>query len=838
MNDLKSALRQLLKNPGFTAVAVLTLALGIGANTAIFQLVDAIRLRTLPVRKPQELALIQIADMNGARGNFNSGYPSVTNPLWEHIRDQQQAFSGTVAWNSDGFNLSSAGEPRYANGLWVSGNFFSVLGIESVLGRAFTPADDQRGSAAAAVISFAFWQREFGGDLAVIGRKLSLDGHPVEVIGVTPAGFSGLEIGRSFDVAVPIAAEALLRGANNRLEAGTTWWLTVMGRLKPGSSLEQATTHLSSISRGIFETTLPANYPAINVTNYLGFKLIASPTGTGVSTLREQYTRPLWLLFSISGLVLLIACANLANLLLARAGAREKEIAVRLALGASRVRLVRQLMSENLLLTSVGAGLGWLIARILSQSLVQFLGVSVALDLDWRVFGFTTGLAVVTCVLFGLAPALRGTRGSPTVALKAGGRGLTASRERFGLRQALVISQVAISLVLLAGALLFSRSLRNLLTIDTGFQQNNILIAHVDLSRLKLPVERRQEFKRGLIERLQQIPGVDSATDTMVVPLSGNSRNNRVWMEGSPGEQATDVFISQIGADYFRTLKTPLLAGREFESHDLPASTKVAIVNESFMRRLANGKNPVGQRLRIEATPNEPESVYEIVGLVRDTKYQDLREDFVPIAFLASSQDPSPWEFDHVLIRSETPLVQIVPTLKKTIGDVHPEILATFRVLGTEIRSSLLRERLMATLSGFFGVLALLLACIGLYGILSYGVVSRTNEIGIRMAIGAERGDILRLVLREALFLVLIGVAIGLPLVLATKRLLAGLLFGLDSADPASVSVAVAMMLVVAVAAAWLPARRATKGRSHGRLKERMNPMRNLERGVRNERRN
>jgi putative ABC transport system permease protein len=288
MNDLRYAIRMLMKNPGFIAVAVLTLALGIGANTAIFQLVDAIRLRTLPVRKPQELALIQIADMNGARGNFNSAYPSLTNPLWERIRDLQRAFSGTAAWCSDDFNLSAAGEPRNAHSLWVSGDFFSVLGIEPILGRVFTSADDHRGSAAAAVISFAFWQREFGGDMAVIGRKLSLDGQPAEIIGVTPAGFSGLEIGRSFDVAVPIAAEALLRGVNNRLEAGTTWWLTVLGRLKPGSSLEQATTYLKSISRGIFETTLPANYPAINVTNYLGFKLIASPAGTGVSTLRGQ----------------------------------------------------------------------------------------------------------------------------------------------------------------------------------------------------------------------------------------------------------------------------------------------------------------------------------------------------------------------------------------------------------------------------------------------------------------------------------------------------------------------------------------------------------------------
>src|SRR5215813_9051261 len=357
--DLRFGVRLLLKNKSFTAVAALSLALGIGANTAIFQLLDAVRLRTLPVKAPQELAEVIIADMTGARGNFSSPYPTVTNPIWEQIRDRQQAFSGALAWGADSFNLAQGGEARLARSLWVSGDFFNVLGVRPALGRVFTAADDQRGCGApGAVISHRFWEREYGGDANVIGRKITLDDRPLEIIGVAPASFFGLEVGRSFDVALLICAEAVVRGDNNHLASGTSWWLSVMGRLKPGWSPEQATAHLQAISPSLFETTLPANYPPVSVKNYLGFKLTAAPAGTGVSMLRRDYEQSLWLLLATAGLVLLVACANLANLLLARASAREREIAVRQAMGARRGRLVRQLLVESLLLAVVGAGLG------------------------------------------------------------------------------------------------------------------------------------------------------------------------------------------------------------------------------------------------------------------------------------------------------------------------------------------------------------------------------------------------------------------------------------------------------------------------------------------------
>ena len=817
MNDLKFAFRQLLKNPGFATVAVLTLALGIGANTAIFQLLDAIRLRTLPVKRPRELALVQIADMTGARGSFNSLYPALTHPLWERIRDTQQAFSGMLAWSADRFNLAPSGEPRFASGLWVSGDFFTVLGVQPVLGRVFTGGDDRRGNGlAAAIISYAFWQREFGADRSVIGRKLTLDGHAVEIIGVAAASFFGLEIGRSFDVALPISSEATLYGSNNRLDAGTTWWLTIMGRLKRGGSIAQATTYLNSISPGIFQETLPANYPSANVTNYLGFKLAAVQVGTGVSSLRQTYSRPLWLLLAIAGLVLLIACANLANLLLARANAREREIAVRLALGASRGRLVRQLMSESLLLAAVGAALGWLLARWLSQFLVAFLTTEgnplfVNLNLDWRVFAFTAGMAALTCALFGLTPALRGARTSPGAALKAGARGMTASRERFGLRRALVVSQVALSLLLVVSALLFSLSLRNLLTLDAGFQQQGILIAAVNFSPLNLPPERRQPFKAELLERLRPIPGVEAVGDAAMLPLSGNSWDNKVWMEGSTTGEGKDSYFTRIGAGYFKTLKTQLLSGREFDDHDGLTSPKVAIVNETFVRRFAHGANPVGKRLWRETTPTEPEAAFEIVGVVKDTKYRDLREDFLPIVFLPGSQDPAPAPYDLILLRSNGAVAALSSAVRRILGEINPQISVQFEVFKTTIQNGLRRERLMAALSGFFGLLALLLASVGLYGIVAYGVASRTNEIGLRMALGARRRDVLSLILGEALLLVLLGVALGLPAVLATTRLVSSLLYGLAPADPLSIGAAALLMFAVAAGASYFPARRATK---------------------------
>jgi putative ABC transport system permease protein len=818
MNDLTFALRMLRKNPGFTAVAVLSLALGIGANTAIFQLLDVVRLKTLPVKAPQELAEVRIVDMDGARGSFSTRYNAVTNPIWEQLRDRQQGFSGLAAWGTGTFNLAQGGETRPAKALWVSGDFFNVLGVPPILGRVFAPSDDQRGcSAPGVVISHAFWQREYGGDSGVLGRKITLANRPFEIVGVTPPSFFGMEVGRNFDLALPICADALLSGNNNSLDSGTTWWLMVTGRLKPGWSIHQATSNLQAISPGLFETTLPTNYPSISVNKYRGFKLEAVPAASGYSTLRDEYERPLWLLFGIAGLVLLIACANLANLLLARASAREREMAVRQALGASRWQLVRQLLAESLLLAIGGAAFGAFLAQNLSRFLVSFLNTSgnnvfLDLGLDWRVLGFAAGAGGLTCILFGLTPALRATRIEPGAAMKASGRGLTAGRERFSLRRALVVVQVALSLVLVAGALLFSRSLNKLETVNTGFRQDGILITQAGFARLDIAPERRLSFKRQMLDGIRAIPGINAAAEANIVPLSGNGWGNVVWMDGTDTQRKLDVSFSQISPNYFQALNVPLLAGRDFNDHDAANAPKVAIVNETFARKLLDGVSPIGQRFRKEATPSTPETVYEIVGLVKDTKYEDLRENFGPIAYLANLQEPGTTSTGgQFVIHSNLPQAELSAAVKRVLAEINPAISIRFINFKLMIGESMVRDRLMATLSGFFGLLALLLASIGLYGILSYGVASRTKEIGIRMALGARSREVLSLILREALLLVLVGVVVGLPVVFAATRFASTLLFGLTPTDPLSLAGAAVLLFAVALVAGYIPARRATK---------------------------
>jgi len=592
----------------------------------------------------------------------------------------------------------------------------------------------------------------------------------------------------------------------------------VMGRLKPGWTVEKATVYLGSISPGIFEATLPPGYDAEHIKKYLAFKLAAYPAGSGISSLRENASSPLGLLLAITGLVLLIACANLANLMLARASAREREIAVRLALGAVRHRLVRQLLSESLLLAVAGAGAGLLLARTLARFLTAFLStrlneVFLNLNPDWRVFAFTAGVASGATVLFGLMPALRATRIAPGEAMKASGRGLTADRQRFGLRRVLVVSQVAISLALIVGGLLFTRSLRNLLTVNLGFQRTGILVTDVDLTQLNLGA-RHLSFKRQLLEQIRSTPGVDSAADAAIIPISGSSSNRTVWMEGSGASQAKQPWFNWVSPGFFKTMGTPLLAGRDFNDRDTPNSPKVAIVNEAFVRQIAAGANPLGKRIWQKASITRP-GAYEIVGLVANTKYQDLREDYPPLIYVPLSQFDDCRggcvDSDTILIRSSIPLAGLTSGVKQTIAQVSPDISIQFKTMQGMIHDELVGERLIATLSGFFGFLAALLATIGLYGVMSYMVVQRTNEIGIRMTLGAGRGEITRLILREAGVLLTVGLGAGMGLALAGGRAAGSLLFGLKPYDPLTLAAAAALLALVAVAASCLPARRATK---------------------------
>jgi len=814
IKDLRFGIRMLMKSPGFTVVAVLSLALGIGANTAIFQLVNAVRIKTLPVSNAHQLVNVRLTDMEAARGNKPSPYPAVTNPIWEQIRDRQQGFSGILAWSRNEFNLAQGGEVRWAKGLWVSGDFFNVLGVQPELGRLLTTADDQRGcSAPGAVISHSFWQREYGGDPNVVGRKVTLSDKPFDIIGVTPANFFGLEVGRTFDVALPLCADAYIAGQNNRLDSGLNWWLVVTGRLKPGWTIEQATAQLQSISPELFRQTLPPNYPPVSVPKYLESRLEAVAGATGYSILRANYERPLWLLLAIAGLVLLIACANLANLLLARASTREREIAVRQAVGASRARVIRQLLVETLMLTVFGTALAALLAHGLSGFLVSLIGTglnAVFLDLtpDWRVLGFTAGVAALTCLLFGLTPALRATRIELSAVMKATGRGVVSGRG-FTLRRALVVIQVALSLVLVASALLFTRSFNKLLTVDAGFNQENLLVARVGFRRLNIAPERRIEFRNQLLERLKGVPGVQAATEADAAPLTGGVRGNVVWMEGKP-DGKIDVSFNRVGIDYFQTIQLPLRSGREFDSHDTLSSPKVAIVSETFARRLGE-TDPVGRRVVVETTATEPETAYEIVGIARDAKFEELKEESIPVMYLPSLQDPQPVPGRQFLIRSNLPQAEITASVTHALNEVSPVLDTRYEWFQTMVQGSMLREWLMATLSGFFGVLALVLATIGLYGILSYGVASRTNEIGIRIALGANTREVVRLILREALLLVVIGIVAGIPAVLVVARFAETLLFDLSPTDPLSLTLAGLVMLAVAILAAYLPARRATR---------------------------
>ena len=813
--DLSFGLRQLMRSPGFTAVAVLTLALGIGANTAIFQLLDAVRLRSLPVTNPGELTLVHLADLHGKRGSQETVYPALGNPLWEYIRDHQTAFSQVLAWSPTTLGITEGDHERMAQALWVSGEFFNVLGVRPALGRLFSAADDRAGcGASSVVVSYAFWRDQLGSDPYAIGRTLRIGRHPVPIVGVTRAGFTGPEIGHSFDVAVPICSQAAYWTDGNWLDSSTDWWLTVMGRLKVGGSLAEANVGLKSFSPAAFEASLRKDYPTENVRDYLRFELVADPAPGGVSWLRDKYENPLWMLLGLAGVVLLIACANLANLMLARGSARMQELAVRLSLGATQERLIWQLLWESVPLVLFGAAAGLVLARVLGRCLVSLLstqGDSLFVDLhpDWRVLGFTSMLTTVTALLFGLVPAFRAASLAPSEVMKAGSARASGMQESSRLRRVLVIAQVALSLVLVTGAVLFARTLGNLLTVDAGFREDSILITQFDLSRLRLPIARRIAVKQEILNQVRTVPGAEGAAQAGIIPLSGGSIDNRIWAEGEDRQSGLDPNFNSVGEGYFKTLGIPLLAGRDFDEKDTTTSPRVAIVNEEFTRRFGRGANPVGLRIRREATPHEPETAFEIVGVVKNTKYGDLRERFKPIVYLSLSQDQNPDPFEQVMIHSTLPLPILTSGIKRAVGEKSPDISMDFGVFKTQIEESLLPEKLMAALSGFFGVLASLLTAVGLYGVISFLVARRTHEIGIRMALGAGKRQVLLLVLRETLILTLVGMGVGLPITFGVARLIASMLFGVKPDDPTVLGMAACALCGVGLAAAYIPARRA-----------------------------
>lgn len=808
LRDIRYSLRVLRKSPAFTVAAVCTLALGIGANTAIFALLDAVRLRSLPVPDPQQLARIQF--IGGNRGfGISDGYYNLSYPLFEQIRRHQQAFSGVFGWLSYGeVRLGKGEHARRVIRMLVSGELFPALQLRPAAGRLFDRDDDQRACVApGVVISYPFWKSEFAGRASVIGSKVMISDHPYQVMGVTPPRFSGLEVGRRFDIAMPICV-----AGPEFFTRSDMFSLTVMGRLKPGVNLRQASDQLEAASPAMLEATLPTGYSAKTVDTYRKFRLEAVPAANGVSALRNQYDTSLWLLLGITGLVLLIACANLGNLMLARAGARQREFAVRLALGASRSRIIRQSLCESLIVALVGAALGLGLAVVLGRTIVRFLTIEgdapeIDLSADWRLLAFTAAVATLTCVIFGLAPALRSARTEPGAAIKSGGRSLTPGRGSFSFRHFLVVTQISVSLVLVVGALLFVSSFRNLMTLDPGFREKGILLAFFDMSRLPLADAAVKPFERQLLEEVRAVPQVDAAATSTNILIGGGS-----WTLGiRAGAAEGAAKFTWVSPGNFQTLATPILAGRDFNANDTASSPKVAIVNQIFARHFFGNANPIGKTFRTAPEPGYPATEYQVVGVIKNTRYFNLRDEPPAMSYAPADQFPGDWRWVQMYVRSSAPLGAIENAIRRRIGAQHPELEMGFRVFEEQIEEGVVRERLMAALSGFFGAIAALLATVGVYGVMAYMVVRRRNEIGIRMALGADGKRVVRLVMKEAALLIAAGVAIGGAVSLALAKTAASLLYGITSYDPAAFLGSAILLAAVTAAGSYLPARRAAK---------------------------
>ena len=812
--DARYAARVLRRSRAFAVVAILSLTLGIGANTAIFGLIEAVRLRTLPVPHPETLVAVNVDSHGwGRTGEFVGRFGRMTNPLWERLRTERDLLPQPFAWGVQQFDLADGGESQPVDGLWVSGEFFDTLGVRPAAGRLIRHDDDSRGCPTpVAVLSHGFWQRQYGGAPDAVGRTLRVYGVPMTIAGVSEPRFTGLDVGRNFDVAIPLCAEAVVRGNRSRLNRADSWWLVVMARLAPGVTAEALSPKLAARSATVFAATAPATYTTTDKEHYLQFTLTAAGAARGVSGLRTNYEQPLWLLLGIAGAVLVIACGNLANLMLARARAREREIAVRLAIGASRGRVLRQLVVESVLLSAVGAVLGAALAGVLGRALVALIGTPgttyfVDLELNWRVLGFVGLLALVTSALFGVLPAVRAAR-TPPRAMLSGGRGTSEGRERVLARRLLVVGQVALSLVLLVGALLFVVTLRNLQAADTGMQTAGVVVAEFDSRRSQIADERRPEFERQFMQRLAAIPGVEAVSPVAIVPMNGNTWNDAIVVDGKPSQIYPN--INRVGPAFFDVLGIPLVAGRLFTVQDTPSAPRVAIVNEAFGRAFYNTPTPLNQEFRFDVPAGEPNPPYQIVGVVRNTKYSDSRDEFGPLVFLADSQATRWTVFLSTVLRTR-PGAALTPALIAATREVDPRIVVSVQTIESQMQGALVRERLMATLSGFFGALASLLAAVGLYGLMAYLVARRRFEIGLRLALGAEPRRVLSMMIRESAVLVVIGLVIGAGLAWLTTGWAATLLFGLEPKDPVLFASAALALAAMALAASFIPALRASR---------------------------
>ena len=811
--DLRFSGRALLKSPGFSITVIVTLALGAGANTAIFSVMDALMLKSLPVSHPEQLVQVNMA----GRDIWGMEEPYVSNPVWEQLRDRQDVFSGLFGYALAQFDLSARGEARYVQGTYVSGQFFDTLGLHAHLGRVITPVDDRRGCPGTALLGFGFWQNEFGGRADVIGATIALDRHAFEIVGVIGPGFTGVDVGRQSDIYVPLCAEKMIGGENGLLDGRRGGWLRVIGRPRAGLTIKQVNARLKTLAGPIMESTVPPDIRSDQRELYLKRIFDVQIAANGLSTIRAKYSRALTILMAIAGAVLVIACTNIANMLLARGAARHREIAIRMALGSGRGRLIRQLLGENLLLSLAGAALGLAFAQSAAGMLVGLLasnvyhesGVFLDMSIDSRLLAFTVGIAVVTGLLFGLAPVWRATRVDPQSAMKANTREVTHGG-RFTPGKVLVVIQVALSLVLVACAGLLLTTFVRLETIDPGFEPAHVLLMDVDLVRQAPPPEQRGAVFSGLLDHLRALPNVRSVSTSAYTPLGGAVVISYVQAEGDASGNKEPVFKNEIGEKYFETLGVPLLAGRDFSSRDTPNSPAVAIVNESFARKYFHNQNSIGRRYR-EEQGNQWGSPVGIVGLVRDAKYFNLREDFRPTVYVPLSQKAKLGRATTVELRVTGNATARIREVTRVAETVSPDASLQFKTLAEQVDGSLARERLLAVLSGFFGGLALLLALIGLYGVTAYSVNQRRKEIGIRMALGAQRSRVIRMVLGEVTILAGTGLVFGLAATAATSQFLASLLYGVKASDPRTLCGSAAILALVAGLAGFVPARRASR---------------------------
>jgi predicted permease len=807
LQDLRFAIRVLSRSPVYTAVVVLTLAIGIGANTAIFSLVDAVLIKMLPVRNPEQLVAINTFNQRGERVNFSY-------PLFVQLRDKTQTFKGVftaIDGASDLEMIGPADQTLPVEVQLVSGEYFPVLGVNAIAGRTLTVEDNKvQGAHPVAVISYSFWRNMLGGDTSIVGKGIKLKDQPFTIVGVTPAEFFGESVGRAPDIWVPLMMQPQLNRGESFLEMPNMGWLSVMARLEPGKSQQQAQAELA-----VWLSQVQSDQGELgrNARRLRNVEVVAG--GKGLSETRDKFSKQLWILTAVVGLLLLIACANVANLLLVRATVRAKEVAVRMAIGAGRWRLIRQFLTESLLLAFAGAVLGLIFASWGSRLLLVMASeganpIPINVSLNLRILGFTMLVALVTAILFGLTPALSATRQDVNTTLKEN----TVATPQLSLSRLLVIVQVALSLLLITGAGLFVQTLRNLRTRDFGFAADKIVQIRIDPRSAGYKDEQLPDLYGRVLNAVKSVPGVVSVSMADSGFRTGNSRTCCIALEGYTFNANEDrqIQTGRVAPGYFQTIGLSMLMGREFLTQDLAPlektsakPPKVAIINAAMARRYFGNANPIGKRFGWGDPPKVKYDV-EIIGVADNAIYSNLREETSSLIYFPGSRA------ELLVVRAAGAPESVVAAISNEIKAIDKNLLISgIKTIPQLVDQSLTLERLLAKLSSFFGLLALLLAGIGLYGIMAYAVVRRTKEIGIRMALGAQPNRVRWMVMRETLLLVLIGVLIGVPTALATTRLISSLLYGLTPTDPITVFLAVLVIVVSAILAGFLPARAASR---------------------------